>query len=153
MICGFCGFHDTQVKDSRPSTDGTSIKRRRVCPKCGAKFVTFERVERREMKVVKRNGDIKLFDVNKLVRSIEVATRKRPITNDMIETIISRIVTALNKHSEGEVSSQLIGSLVMDELAQVDQVACIRYASVYMDFGATSDFGDFIHRLGVKHEE
>jgi transcriptional repressor NrdR len=149
MRCGFCGFHDTQVKDSRPSFDGTSIKRRRVCSGCGAKFVTFERVEERELKVIKRNGEIRLFDLNKLVRSIEVATRKRPITNDMIETIMSSILTSLYKQSEGEATSQLIGKMVMEELAKIDHVACIRYASVYMDFGAASDFGDFINRLGV----
>ncbi len=144
MKCSFCGFHDTQVKDSRPSLNSDSIKRRRVCLKCGAKFVTYERIESRELKVLKRSGEIRLFDANKLIRSIEIATRKRPITNDMIESIISRIVKNLNKHSEGEVSSNFIGKLVMDELSQIDKVACIRYASVYMDFGSADDFAEFI---------
>jgi transcriptional repressor NrdR len=147
MKCPFCGFADSQVKDSRPSDDALSIKRRRYCLSCGARFTTFERVETRELKVIKRNDEIRPFDMNKLVRSIEVATRKRPVTSEQIDDISSKIFKKLEKYGEGEIQSKIIGQLVMEELANVDEVACVRYASVYMDFGKAADFGRFIANL------
>ncbi len=150
MKCPFCSFLDTQVKDSRPSDDGLSIKRRRQCPSCGARFTTYERIESREILVQKRNGDVRAFDMNKLIRSIEVAMRKRPVTEGMIDNLASVIFKKLEKYGEGEIQSSVIGQLVMEELAQVDPVACVRYASVYKDFGATSDFANFIKSFEKK---
>lgn len=147
MKCPFCGFLDTQVKDSRPSDDGLAIKRRRQCPSCGARFTTFERIETREIKIAKKNGDVRPFDINKLVRSIEVAIRKRPISSEQVDEISSKILKKLEKYGEGEVPSKVVGQLVMEELAQIDEVACVRYASVYMDFDKATDFGQFISNL------
>ncbi len=147
MKCPFCGFLDTQVKDSRPSDDGFAIKRRRQCPDCSGRFTTFERIEIREIKINKKNGDVRPFDINKLVRSIEVAIRKRPITTEHVDEISSKILKKLEQYGEGGVSSKVVGQLVMEELAQIDEVACVRYASVYMDFGKATDFGQFISNL------
>lgn len=147
MKCPFCGFLDSQVKDSRPSDDGLAIKRRRQCPSCGARFTTFERIETREIKVAKKSGDVRPFDINKLVRSIEVAIRKRPISSEQVDEISSKILKKLEKYGEGEVPSKVVGQLVMEELAEIDEVACVRYASVYMDFGKATDFGKFISNL------
>lgn len=147
MICYFCGFADTHVKDSRPSEDGSTIKRRRHCDQCGAKFTTFERIEIRELKIIKRNGDIRLFDASKITRSIEVATRKRPINQEKIETIISNIMKKISQYYDCEVESRVVGKMVMDELADLDHVSCVRYASVYMDFAKASDFATFIKNL------
>lgn len=147
MKCPFCGFLDSQVKDSRPSDDGLAIKRRRQCPSCGARFTTFERIETREIKVAKKSGDVRPFDINKLVRSIEVAIRKRPISSEQVDEISSKILKKLEKYGEGEVPSKVVGQLVMEELSEIDEVACVRYASVYMDFGKATDFGKFISNL------
>jgi transcriptional repressor NrdR len=147
MRCPFCDFSDTQVKDSRPTDDGGSIKRRRQCPSCGARFTTFERTESREIKVKKRNGEIRLFDMNKLTRSIEIAIRKRPINTDKLDKITSIIMKKLDRYGEGEVESKVIGQLVMEELAKLDAVACVRYASVYKDFSDSADFAKFIENL------
>ncbi len=151
MKCPFCGFADSQVKDSRHSDDALSIKRRRQCPSCGARFTTFERVETRELKIVKKNNEVRPFDINKLVRSIEVAIRKRPVTPEQIDDISSKIFKKLEKYGEGEVPSKVVGQLVMEELADMDEVACVRYASVYMDFGKATDFGQFIANLKVAN--
>lgn len=147
MKCPFCDFLDTQVKDSRPSEDGSLIKRRRLCVKCGGRFTTFERQETRELKIIKRNGECRPFDSNKLLRSLEVATRKRPIKPEDLEKIVSEIIKKLDQFGEGEVESKIVGQLVMDELAKYDQVAYVRYASVYKDFSKASDFGKLIAEI------
>lgn len=144
MKCPFCSFPDSQVKDSRPSDDSLSIKRRRQCPNCGGRFTTFERIETRELKIIKRNGEIRPFDSSKLARSIEVACRKRPVPAERIDEIISNVMKKLEKYGEGEVESKIVGQMLMDELAKVDPVAYVRYASVYMEFNKASDFGKFI---------
>lgn len=150
MKCPFCDFADTQVKDSRPSEDGISIKRRRQCLSCGARFTTQERLELREIKIIKKDGEIRPFDTTKMVRSIEVATRKRPVTSEQIEMIVSRILKKLEKFGEGEIESKVVGELVMEELAKIDDVAYVRYASVYKDFSKAADFGKFIQ--GIKNK-
>lgn len=147
MKCPFCDFHESQVKDSRPSDDGFNIKRRRYCPQCTARFTTFERLEVRELKVIKRNLTKRPFDSNKIVRSIEVAVRKRPVSAEQIEEIVSRLSQTLQQSGEIEVSTKLIGQLVMKELATVDPVAYVRYASVYMDFNDINQFSTFIDNL------
>jgi len=144
MRCPFCGFDDTQVKDTRPSEDGTIVKRRRSCPNCGGRFTTYERLDTREIKVIKRSGAIKLFDSSKLLRSMQIACRKRPVSEEQLEQLVSSITTKLEKFGDGEIPSQTIGQLVMKELAAIDRVACIRYASVYMEFAEANDFGKFI---------
>lgn len=144
MKCPFCAFPDSQVKDSRPSDDCLSIKRRRLCTNCGGRFTTFERIETRELKVKKRNGEIRPFDSSKLARSIEVACRKRPVSAERIDEMISNVMKKLEKYGEGEVESRIVGQMLMDELARVDPVAYVRYASVYMEFNKASDFGKFI---------
>ena len=143
----FCDFSDTQVKDSRPSEDSSTIKRRRMCIQCGGRFTTLERLELREILVKKRNGEVKPFEENKVLRSLQVATRKRPVTSDQLEHIVSEIMKKIDRFGEGEVESRLIGKLVMDELAKVDQVAYVRYASVYKEFAKATDFGKFIAKI------
>ncbi len=147
MRCPFCNFWDTQVKNSRPSEDGYIIKRRRSCHNCGAKFTTFERLEIKDIIVLKRNGDKKLFDSMKLLKSLEIAARKRPLSHDQLEGIVSNIIKKLEKFSEGEISSKIIGQLSMSELAKVDKIACVRYASVYQEFSDVSDFTKFINEM------
>lgn len=144
MKCPFCDFWDTQVKNSRPSGDASCIKRRRFCHNCGARFTTYERVEIKEIIVIKRNGDKKIFSEEKLKKSLEIATRKRPINKEQIELMIYNIIKKLEKFSEGEVSTRTIGNLAMEELRKIDQVACVRYASVYQEFKDVSDFIRFI---------
>lgn len=153
MKCQFCGFLDTQVKDSRPSDDGLAIKRRRQCPSCGGRFTTLERIENREIRLVKRSGEIRPFDINKVIRSIEVAVRKRNIDSDTIDSLASRIMKKLERYSDGEIQSQVVGQLVMEELAQLDEVACVRYASVYMEFSKATDFGKFIADLKSGNDD
>ncbi len=153
MKCPFCGFLDSQVKDSRPSEDNSSIKRRRSCHNCGARFTTYEIVEIREIKVVKRSGEKRPLDAQKLLRSLEIATRKRPITHDVLEKIVSNIIKKVQKYGEGEVDSKIIGELVMNELIQVDQVAYVRYASVYMDFKEVMDFKGLIQTLNHGNDK
>lgn len=144
MKCPFCSFADTQVKDSRPSEDGLSIKRRRQCPNCGGRFTTFERQEIREVRVLKRNQEIRPFDATKLTRSIEVACRKRPVKGEQIEQAVTRIMHKIDKFGEGEVPTKIIGDLVLEELRNIDEVAYVRYASVYKEFAKLGDFGNFI---------
>ena len=150
MKCPFCEFLNTQVKDSRSSDDNSSIKRRRICNNCGAKFITYEMLEVREIMVIKRSGAKRPFDIQKLLRSLEIATRKRNIENDLLNKIASNIVKKLQKFGEGEVESKIIGELVMNELIKVDQVAYVRYASVYMDFKEVKDFKGLIQILDHK---
>ncbi|MEO1038043.1 MAG: transcriptional regulator NrdR [Pseudomonadota bacterium] len=144
MRCPFCGHPDTQVKDSRPAEDGHAIRRRRQCPSCGARFTTFERVQLRDLHVVKRDGKRAPFDRDKLMRSILIATQKRTIERDRIEQMISGIVRRLESLGEPDIASERIGALVMEGLRNLDTVAYVRYASVYKDFREVSDFSEFI---------
>jgi len=144
MRCPFCQNEDTQVKDSRPTEDGACIRRRRQCDKCGSRFTTFERVQLRDLVVLKRSGRKVPFDRDKLARSVSIASRKRPIEAEQIEQMISGIVRQLESQGESEIPSETIGEMVMAALANLDPVAYVRYASVYRDFRETSDFADFI---------
>ncbi|WP_374305018.1 transcriptional regulator NrdR [Ferrovibrio sp.] len=147
MRCPFCGNDDTQVKDSRPTEDNSAIRRRRFCPNCGARFTTFERIQLRELTVIKKNGLKVPFDRDKLARSIMIATRKRPIDPDRIERLINGIVRRLESSGESEIKSDAIGELVMDGLAALDKVAYVRFASVYRNFREAKDFEEFIGSL------
>ena len=147
MRCPFCGSEDTQVKDSRPVDDGGAIRRRRQCPACGARFTTFERVQLRELLVVKKDGRRLPFDRDKLARSIRIATRKRGIDEEQIERIITGIVRRIETTGETEVPSTRIGELAMESLGQLDEVAYVRFASVYRDFATVRDFEQFIREL------
>lgn len=147
MRCPFCGFEDTQVKDSRPAEEGASIRRRRFCPKCDSRFTTFERVQIRELTVVKKDGIRKVFDRNKLTHSIDIAVRKRPVTPEQVDMLVNNIVRKLESTGENEFSSNVIGEYVMEALADLDKVAYIRFASVYKDFSEATDFGDFVSKI------
>jgi transcriptional repressor NrdR len=150
MRCPYCGSEDTQVKDSRPAEEGAAIRRRRSCPSCGNRFTTFERVQLRELTVVKTDGRRVPFDRDKLARSIRVALRKRPIDEDRIERIVNGIQRRLETEAESEVSSRQIGEIVMDTLREVDQVAYVRFASVYKNFGEAKDFRQFLGDLNER---
>jgi transcriptional repressor NrdR len=149
MRCPFCGCEDTQVKDSRPTDDRAAIRRRRLCPNCAARFTTFERVQLRELTVVKKNGQREPFDRDKLARSVYVSLRKRPIEPERVERVINSIVRQLESSGETDIPSDLIGQLVMESLATLDQVAYVRFASVYRNFREAKDFGDFIGRISA----
>ncbi|WP_082503796.1 transcriptional regulator NrdR [Methylobacterium sp. Leaf117] len=140
MRCPYCGGPDTQVKDSRPSDDAAAIRRRRVCPDCGGRFTTFERVQLRELTVLKRSGKRVPFDRDKLQRSIDVAVRKRPVDPERIERLVSGITRQLESSGEAEIGSEAIGELVMEGLKGLDDVAYVRFASVYKNFREASDF-------------
>lgn len=140
------------MKDSRPSEDGAAIRRRRSCPECGGRFTTFERVQLRELVVVKRSGRRAPFDREKLDRSIAVAMRKRPVDSDRVERMVSSIVRQLESRGETELPSQAIGELVMKALKALDEVAYVRYASVYRDFRETKDFATFLGEEGLNEE-
>ena len=146
MICPFCGDEDTQVKDSRPAEDGAAIRRRRLCGKCEARFTTFERVQLREITIVKRNGRRSVFDRDKLERSFEIALRKRDIDADDVARAINEIVRKLESHADGDVPSEKVGELVMSSLYNLDQVAYVRYASVYRNFREAKDFEAFVEK-------
>ena len=150
MRCPFCGHAESQVKDSRPSEDGAAIRRRRLCHECGGRFTTFERVQLRELTILKRSGRRTPFERDKLARSIAVAIRKRPIDPDRVERMISSIVRQLESMGETELPSSAIGELVMKHLKQLDDVAYVRYASVYRDFRETSDFARFLGEEGLS---
>jgi transcriptional repressor NrdR len=147
MRCPFCQSEDTQVRDSRPTEDGASIRRRRQCSACGARFTTFERVQLRELFVIKRSGRRVPFEREKLTRSVMIALRKRPVQEEQIEQMISGIVRQLESLGDTEVPSGVIGQMVMDALAALDQVAYVRYASVYKDFRDAGDFSEFLDDL------
>lgn len=147
MRCPFCGHSDTQVKDSRPSEDGLTIRRRRFCPECNSRFTTFERVHLRELTVLKKNGERRVFDREKIAKSIQMAMRKRPIDADVVEQVISKIVRELESQGEGEIPSAVIGEMVMEGLKELDKVAYIRFASVYKNFTDAKDFEDFVESL------
>ena len=146
MLCPFCSSEDTQVKDSRPAEDGNAIRRRRLCGDCGARFTTFERVQLREINVVKRSGRRSVFDRDKLERSFQIALRKRDVNTDEIARSINEIVRQLESHPEGDVPSAQVGELVMDALSQLDKVAYVRYASVYRNFREAKDFEAFVEK-------
>ncbi|MEL4070853.1 transcriptional regulator NrdR [Ochrobactrum sp. GPK 3] len=153
MRCPYCQSEDTQVKDSRPAEDGAVIRRRRVCSVCGGRFTTFERVQLRDLMVVKKSGRRVPFDRDKLTRSIEVALRKRDVDSERIERAISGIVRQLESSGEAEVTSDEIGRLAMDALKGVDDIAYIRFASVYRNFSKAVDFHNVIDELGAPDSE
>ena len=144
MRCPFCGKEDTQVKDSRASEDGATIRRRRSCTSCGSRFTTFERIQLRDLIVVKRNGKKIAFDRDKLLKSMLMALRKRQTNDDAIERAVNGIVRQLESSGDNEIQSKFIGELVMNALAEIDNVAYIRFASVYRNFREASDFGRFV---------
>ena len=152
MRCPFCGHDDTQVKDSRPTEDNSAIRRRRFCPACGSRFTTFERVQLRELVVVKKNGQRAPFDRDKLLRSIMIAVRKRPIGEERVERIVNSITRRLESSGESEIPSKVIGEMVMDALSKLDPVAYVRFASVYRDFREAKDFEEFVGKLGGDGE-
>ena len=152
MRCPFCGDLESQVKDSRPSEDGAAIRRRRLCPNCGGRFTTFERVQLRELMIVKRSGRRVPFDREKLVRSIAVAMRKRPVDPERIERMVNGIVRQLESLGETELASAVVGEMVMKALKALDDVAYVRYASVYRDFRQTDDFARFLSDEGLNDE-
>ncbi len=153
MRCPYCGSLDTQVKDSRPTEDHASIRRRRVCPDCGGRFTTFERVQLRELTVVKRSGRRTAFDRDKLQTSIEVALRKRPVAPERIERMVNGIVRQLESSGEGEIQSSAVGELVMEGLKSLDDVAYVRFASVYRNFREARDFEELLGQLGSDEIE
>ena len=147
MRCPFCGHEDTQVKDSRPSEDNSAIRRRRACPACGGRFTTFERIQLRELTVVKGDGRREVFEREKLGRSVYTAVRKRNIDADRVERLISGVVRQLESLGEVEITSEQIGEFVMEGLKNLDDVAFVRFASVYKNFGAADDFRSFLSEL------
>ena len=152
MRCPFCGHTETQVKDSRPSEDGAAIRRRRLCPVCGGRFTTFERVQLRELTVIKRSGRRTPFDRDKLLRSIDIAIRKRPIDPDQVDRMVNGITRQLESMGETDIPSEVVGELVMKGLKSLDDVAYVRYASVYRDFRETKDFATFLGEEGLNEE-
>ncbi len=144
MRCPFCGHDDTHVKDSRPTEDNTAIRRRRVCPDCGARWTTFERVHLRDLMVVKKNGQRVPFDRDKLEASMRISLRKRPVDPGRVDRVISGIVRRLESSGETDISTDAIGEAVMDALMNLDSIAYVRFASVYKNFREVRDFEDFI---------
>jgi transcriptional repressor NrdR len=151
--CPYCGSLDTQVKDSRPTDDHSSIRRRRICPDCGGRFTTFERVQLRELVVVKRSGRRIPFDRDKLVRSVDVALRKRPVEPERVERMVNGIVRQLESLGDGDIPSATIGQLVMEGLKNLDDVAYVRFASVYRNFREARDFEELIGQLTADDQE
>ena len=147
MKCPFCGCDNTQVKDSRDTDDNTAIRRRRECGECGSRFTTFERVQLRDLIVVKKNGEKVMFDRDKLAKSIYLAVRKRPVSSERVEKVVNSIQRRLEASGEAEVASTQIGEFVMQALSSLDHIAYIRFASVYRDFKEVSDFEDFVETI------
>ncbi|MBL4838526.1 MAG: transcriptional repressor NrdR [Kordiimonadaceae bacterium] len=147
MRCPFCQNEDTQVKDSRPTDDKSAIRRRRYCPACGARFTTFERVQLRELTVLKKTGRRVPFEREKLERSLDIALRKRPVEPERVERMVNGIVRQLESMGESDIDSETIGKLLMEGLESLDQVAYVRYASVYRNFREASDFGKFLGKM------
>tara|TARA_R110000868_G_scaffold18366_10_gene80924 strand:- start:36 stop:509 length:474 start_codon:yes stop_codon:yes gene_type:complete len=147
MRCPYCGSLDTQVKDSRPTEDNAAIRRRRSCPGCGARFTTFERIQLRELTVVKKNGQRTPFERDKLARSIITACRKRPVEEDRIERVVNSIQRRLESMGEADIPSNIIGEMVMEALQGLDKVAYVRFASVYKNFREAKDFENFVETL------
>ena len=152
MRCPFCGAEDTQVKDSRPTEDNTAIRRRRSCNDCGMRFTTFERVQLRELVIVKKDGKREPLDRDKLARSIYIALRKRPVDPERVERIITSIVRRLEGSGEAEIASDTIGEMVMEALSTLDPVAYVRFASVYRNFREARDFENFVGNLNSSGE-
>ncbi len=152
MRCPFCGHMESQVKDSRPSEEGAVIRRRRLCPQCGSRFTTNERVQLRELTIIKRSGRRAPFEREKLVRSISIALRKRPVDPERIERMVSGIVRQLESMGETELASNVVGEIVMKALKALDEVAYVRYASVYRDFRETQDFAKFLADEGLSDD-
>jgi len=150
MRCPFCSNDDSQVKDSRPTEDNTAIRRRRICDQCGSRFTTFERIQLRDLVVIKNNAQKEVFDRDKMFRSLSLALRKRTVDQDKIEKIVNAIVRKLENSGETEIKSSLIGEYIMDALAHLDQVAYVRFASVYKNFREVKDFEDFLDNLEDK---
>ncbi|MFV0302534.1 MAG: transcriptional regulator NrdR [Paracoccus sp. (in: a-proteobacteria)] len=153
MRCPFCGNNDTQVKDSRPAEDNVAIRRRRLCPACGGRFTTYERVQLRDLVVVKTNGKREDFDRDKMARSIRIAMQKRPVEPERIEQMISGIVRRLESTGETDIPSKTIGEIVMETLSRIDNVAYVRFASVYKNFQDAGDFDKFVAELRPAGEE
>jgi transcriptional repressor NrdR len=153
MRCPFCGHNDTQVKDSRPTEENATIRRRRLCPECSSRFTTFERVQLRELSVVKSDGEKVLFDRDKLLRSLQIALRKRPVEEDRMERIVNSIQRRLETLGESEIPTKVVGEMVMEHLAELDQVAFVRFASVYRNFREAKDFEAFVGKLGSEQDD
>lgn len=153
MRCPFCNHEETQVKDSRPAEDSAAIRRRRSCPSCEQRFTTFERVQLRDMTVLKSEGRTQPFDRDKIIKSMQIAARKRPINLDQIEAAANTIVRLLESKGEVEVQSRTIGAHVMKALMELDVVAYIRYASVYKDFRDPEDFNDFLRDIKTLQDK
>ena len=147
MRCPYCSNNDTQVKDSRPAEDNASIRRRRYCPDCGGRFTTFERVQLRELIVVKTTGRKVPFDRDKLMRSVQIALRKRKVDPERVERMVSGIVRRLETAGEPEIKSEIIGRHVMEGLRVLDDVAYVRFASVYKNFREAKEFGELVEQL------
>ena len=152
MLCPFCKTGDTSVVDSRPTEDGTAIRRRRTCS-CGQRFTTFERIQYRELTVIKKNGRKSSFDREKLAKSIFIALKKRPIDTETIEKFVSKISRNLEEMGQAEIASNVIGKMVMDDLKELDPVAYIRFASVYRNFREVKDFEQFVDKLDVYNKK
>jgi transcriptional repressor NrdR len=152
MRCPYCGGLDTQVKDSRPTEDASSIRRRRICSDCGGRFTTFERVQLRELTVVKKNGRRAPFDRDKLLRSVEIALRKRSVAAERIERLINGIVRQLENQGDADIPTERIGELVMEGLKGLDDVAYVRFASVYRNFREARDFNTILGELEAEPE-
>ena len=150
MRCPFCGHAESQVKDSRPAEDGAAIRRRRFCPECAGRFTTFERVQLRELTIVKRSGRRAPFDREKLMRSLSIALRKRPVDPDRVDRMINGIVRQLESQGETELPSSAVGDAIMKALKTLDDVAYVRYASVYRDFTHIEDFSQAIRQISAK---
>ncbi len=153
MRCPFCGNDETQVKDSRPTEDNASIRRRRSCPDCGQRFTTFERVQLREMTVLKSGGRKQPFDRDKIIKSMQIALQKRPIEFEQIEKVTTGIVRKLESQGEHEIEARQIGYEVMSALMELDEVGYIRYASVYKDFRQPDDFNEFLNNIQKLSEK
>mgnify|MGYP001470931052 FL=1 len=152
MRCPFCGHNDTQVKDSRPTEDNAAIRRRRFCADCGSRFTTFERVQLRDLMILKKNGQRVAFDRDKLIRSIQLACRKRPVDEERVERVVNGIQRRLESSGENEIRSEAVGELVMEALSNLDPVAYVRFASVYRNFREARDFEDFVGQIGGDEE-
>ena len=153
MRCPYCMNADTQVKDSRPTEDNTVIRRRRVCPDCGGRFTTFERIQLRELTIIKNTGRKVPFDRDKLMRSVQVALRKRPVEPERIERMVSGIVRRLENLGESEVPAKVVGELVMEGLYALDQVGYVRFASVYRNFREAKDFEEFLGEMSIQSDD
>ena len=153
MRCPYCMNADTQVKDSRPTEENTVIRRRRVCADCGGRFTTFERIQLRELTIIKNTGRKVPFDRDKLMRSVQVALRKRPVEPERIERMVSGIVRRLENLGESEIQAKMVGELVMEGLYALDQVAYVRFASVYRNFREARDFEEFLGEMSGQPDQ